>query len=584
MNVNNPLLRTYTKFLGTKKETNLEKVYQNNNYLVQIMKTTEKVRTEKPYKKCSKNLKNALNRLYKESRFFEDPSLNQIKLENDRFETDYKNVTKKFEMSKKFIFSDLINEYKKQNYKIPRFSPDHNIFKINPLLEQNTDKMSYFFSKEKIENVAKEKESNKIVLFLKKLNKLILALNNKNINQNFRSISVENKTLHYSQKKLKNNLKNETPKALKKQIKKLNELINDESLAEFDYKYSPKKSRFSTKLISSNVLKKFNLNKENNKNEITKAINDTFIKKRNRFSSCNITTKRISKNPNSFFAKKQISNISSESNKTKKSKAKSRIIFNEDNISQTKKTKNNHFNKLNSNPNIDYKNKENGRNINNFLLKRHLSRNYNENNNDLLLEDNGSDNISKTVRKPKFNLNFDKKNLYLSPKLPQNRLTKQIKNTPIFIKTQTAEKENNPYFLGRKKSDFKLKSRNISPFSPYSSIYSNRTDFVDYAYKKINHGDYNFEEIQEGIIKYLTEGKNMTEEESLAFIDKIKNKKNFLGELSKVITNCDLERKIEKLYLNNFMLKRIEPSLKNMKKREDLIMRLQNIYLNVENN
>ena len=51
-----------------------------------------------------------------------------------------------------------------------------------------------------------------------------------------------------------------------------------------------------------------------------------------------------------------------------------------------------------------------------------------------------------------------------------------------------------------------------------------------------------------------------------------------------MITNCDLERKIEKIYLNNFMLKRIEPSLKNMKKREDLIMRLQNIYLNVENN
>ena len=521
MNRNNPLMKTFHKPPTYKKIPNIETIYQNNHYLIQVMKKTEKMTCEKPFQEKALALKNTLRKIHTETNFYKNPLINKLKNENETFESDYKKISKKKSKSAtKYILNDLIDAYKKRNYKIPKFSSQNNIFKINPLIEENAQKMLLFFQKKgKTINVKQEKASNKIILFLNKLNRII-----KRINAQKKSGIIIQK----SEKKglLKNfinkNMKtkdNEDVIKLTKDISLLKKLLNDKSFTEFNDISSFRKSSYSLKNLN------FSRNSRN------KNYNRVPLKKK----------------------KSNTINIQSPSKKKLNSQ------YNEDNLLLPK----NKNDKKRSIP-VELS-------PNNFLISRCFTKNSNKSQKDSYFDIANSSVESKSIKKE------SEKNLINKTK--NNK--KHRKNIPIFIHTQaTKNKESdNEFFLSDKKTDFKLKTRNINLIS---SIYSNRTDFVNFAYKKVVKGKYNENEMENCIKKYLIESKDMSEEESLATINKIKKAKNYLGEDVEIkVRKSDLFKKSEKIYLNNFMIKRIEPALLKMKKGEDLMLRLQNIYSNI---
>ena len=517
MNVNNHLMKTIHKSPGLKKRPNIETIYQNNNYLIQIMKQTEKMTYEKPFKKKAVDLKNILHRVHTENNFYKNPLINTLKNENENFETEYKEIAKrKSKTSTKYILNDLINAYKKRNYKIPKFSPENNIFKINPLIEENTQKMSLFFYKKgQTINVEEEKISNKIVLFLNKLSRII-----KNINA--------------AKKTGISKSKSEKPPLFKKYINKNIKKKKSDNIGKLTEDIETIK-----KLLNTTEFSNYNSQSQNSYSlqNLNFSRNSRINKK---FSNFSVTRK-----------KSNTINIQSPKNK----KLKARISFKENILTSAK------------NKNFKKESIASESSPNNFLLN-HCNSNKSQKNPYFDIFNTSTGNKSE---KKENGRNFHRK-------------TKIIKNDhkklPIFIRTQATKKTDNDngFFLSDKKSDFKLKTRNLKLIS---SIYSNRTDFVNYAYKKAIKGKYDHNEMENCIKKYLIESKELNEEESLATINKIKNTKSCMGDVEKKVRESDLNRKLEKLYLNSFMIKRIEPKLLTMKRKEDMIFRLQNIFSSI---
>ena len=70
--------------------------------------------------------------------FEKDPKISIIKNENDTFKDKYRDLKKNNNYVSETNFNNLKDEYLKNGYKIPKFSPEkNNLFKINPLIEEN---------------------------------------------------------------------------------------------------------------------------------------------------------------------------------------------------------------------------------------------------------------------------------------------------------------------------------------------------------------------------------------------------------------------------------------------------------------
>ena len=50
------------------------------------------------------------------------------------------------ENTKNISLKDLMIHYQKSGYKIPNLDFDHNLFKVNPLIEENSNKMTNYFA------------------------------------------------------------------------------------------------------------------------------------------------------------------------------------------------------------------------------------------------------------------------------------------------------------------------------------------------------------------------------------------------------------------------------------------------------
>ena len=85
--------------------------------------------------------------------------------------------------------------------------------------------------------------------------------------------------------------------------------------------------------------------------------------------------------------------------------------------------------------------------------------------------------------------------------------------------------------------------------------------------------------------KYLNEVECRTNDETNYIISKYnyKNLKNNLEEIEKCIQKSELDRKTERIYLNNFISRRVANSLKTMKEKENQISRLNKIASTIEN-
>jgi hypothetical protein len=220
------------KKINYKKLTlDVENLYKNDFNLQKTIAQTNKVRHNNKSLEIRKNkLKELVTEINNEYQLNRDPSKKILHDDNINFHNEYelfnKTTNKK---DTKIIFKDLVKLYNLKGYRIPNFSiNDHNLFKINALLETNTDLISNGFLEQQISK-KRDAGSDKIIKYLKKLGFILSAKmsNDANLQKML--------TKKFKMPKFKVFINDEDKvKDLKEKIEILNKLINLIELEELD--------------------------------------------------------------------------------------------------------------------------------------------------------------------------------------------------------------------------------------------------------------------------------------------------------------------------------------------------------------
>ena len=166
------------KHINYKKLTlDIDDLYKNDFNLQKTIAQTKKIRHNNKSLEIRKNkLKELVTEINNEYQLNRDPSKKILHDNNVNFHNEYelfnKTTNKK---DTKTVFKDLVKLYNSKGYRIPNFSiNDHNLFKINALLETNTDLISNGFLEKQISK-KKDAGSDKIIKYLKKLGLILSA-------------------------------------------------------------------------------------------------------------------------------------------------------------------------------------------------------------------------------------------------------------------------------------------------------------------------------------------------------------------------------------------------------------------------
>jgi hypothetical protein len=542
MEVGNLSIKEYNrKLLKNRKRINLEKKYETDNYLIKTIRRTKKTISDLSSKELENNLKYVLKKIYREGKLLNDPTIKAITKENNSFKSEYTKLMEKFQNSTLITFHDLISLYKNKGYKIPNLNSEHNLFRVNPLIEENTNKISYYFLTQQNVTTKKDVLLSKSLLFLLKLNELIGKNNNNNETKKIRRKSVQNKSTMIS-KKINPNEKKEN---LKKSIRRIKNLIND-------YLKNERKESQESNIYNSKIN---NLSANTNSQKLAKT---SKILDYNNLTSRNVTNNNLNilslternNNYNDSLRFSEQNNYLKNDNTPKsnilnKSKeAKSYVQFKKINELVNKKNENNSVKSFKN-----YSDKKNYKNegiYNNNFTDRNKG-------------------IRRNLNLKMFSQTMNFKKLCRLEKRTQ-------KNLPLFIRTQTIEKNSNKCY------NIEPRNRNYL----YSPSFTNKTEFFNFANNRLKKGK--FDDIDVYVKKYLNEIESRTNDETNYIISKYnyKNFKNNLDEIEKYIQKSELDRKTERIYLNNFISRRIGNSLKSMKEKENQISRLNKIASTLE--
>ena len=542
MEVGNLSIKEYNrKLLKNRKRINLEKKYETDNYLIKTIRRTKKTISDLSSKELENNLKYVLKKIYREGKLLNDPTIKAITKENNSFKSEYTKLMEKFQNSTLITFHDLISLYKNKGYKIPNLNSEHNLFRVNPLIEENTNKISYYFLTQQNVTTKKDVLLSKSLLFLLKLNEFIGKNNNNNETKKIRRKSFQNKSTMIS-KKINPNEKKEN---LKKSIRRIKNLIND-------YLKNERKDSQESNIYNSKIN---NLSANTNSQKLAKT---SKILDYNNLTSRNVTNKNLNilslternNNYNDSLRFSEQNNYLKNDNTPKsnilnKSKeAKSYVQFKKINELVNKKNENNSVKSFKN-----YSDKKNHKNegiYNNNFTDRNKG-------------------IRRNLNLKMFSQTMNFKKLCRLEKRTQ-------KNLPLFIRTQTIEKNSNKCY------NIEPRNRNYL----YSPSFTNKTEFFNFANNRLKKGK--FDDIDVYVKKYLNEIESRTNDETNYIISKYnyKNLKNNLDEIEKYIQKSELDRKTERIYLNNFISRRIGNSLKSMKEKENQISRLNKIASTLE--
>ena len=105
-----------------------------------------------------------------------------------------------------------------------------------------------------------------------------------------------------------------------------------------------------------------------------------------------------------------------------------------------------------------------------------------------------------------------------------------------------------------------------------------KSKFLNKTYMKLKKG--NYDSVEDLMHKYLKDIKKLDKNEYDDLMNKYnyKNFRNNIIELNMKVGNNKIRNKIEKIYSNNHIFKRISTSLNNMKEEEINIDRLEKMY------
>ena len=582
------------KLIDAKKFTlDIDKIYKNDFNLIKIIAQTKKMRhNNKTLEVRKNNLKELMAEINNEYQLNSNPTRRSLHDSNTNFHNEYELFNKRTnKKDTKIIFKDLVKLYKSKGYRIPNFSiKNHNLFKINPLLEANTDMISNGLLENQMSK--KSDDSEKIIKYLKKLGIILSGKmsNDSNLQKNLMK--------KFNLPKFKVIINDEdSVEVLKKKIEILTNLINTNALAKLDEKKKKKYKNISRQnsyaSMNYNPNKRYLLNKEKHPTSRRPSnYNNRVLKMR---------TNREKPKDFNFFQERKNSNESSMSNvsytsnnfqmkKCSRDKSSESLSkgYNFTNyaggailaLSKTPKGINipvidfNKIKKRDSNGSI-MSIYENRQNIN---LPNNLSCKYNN-----ILSMNNI-NSSKNNNKIFYYNGNTSNNAHFGINLKQSQKG-QNNRYPFFIKTQSNNESNNSNFSdeffidGKSPRDvnkifFTLKDgkkKDDSVQYPYTS----RNEFIHFAFNKFQKR--NISNAEKYIKNYLNKVKGYDNEKIEIFVNDIydKNIKNNIKELEKQITDNDLYSKTERLYLNSHLIKRIRPLLSTMGERDKMIHRLE---------
>ena len=619
---NKVIMKAYKEIKKEYKQIDVEKEYENDNYLIQTLKRTAKSKYNKDIIDLENNIKNLLKHIYHEIQLQSDPKVKKVKDENDLFQRDYKSISDNFQKSSKIIFKDIIAQYNLKGYKLPDITCEHNLFKINALIEENNNKLDYILREDK-KNKKTDKDRNiamKTLAYLKKLNILINILLSKEENKTKRLSRLSVPKFKVKKKK------NETIGELKNSINKLKLLIKTSETMNVERKKRlsllfKRKSTFGgnnnhnkLNIIKSRNSKEssgINLNYNDNKNITEEGLSDSEneIEKKNKtkYESSNVLLVRQNTNKSN---KSIITNITNEAiiengKKRKEDTLNSIKSDTNNNILTSKnckklislKKKSIHFINIKTDKDKDKINITNEgeksmkiydkkkKSYSNLFsrLKMHSFFNNNINNKYLSTYTNTFSSSLKKYKTLKNTKKLTVSNVQTSKQLHRcfDNYLQTTKNpklkTSFFLKTQSLEKKNlsrnRNYYLSQNKTNTIDKSQKII----LNRRFKTQEEYLETTYKRLKKG--NYENLEELIRKYLREIKQLDTDDINFLIShyNYKNMKINLAELNSKINEDDIEKKTEKIYFNNHSIKRILPLLNAMKEKEISIDRFEKI-------
>ena len=542
---------------GSKKRltVNIENVYENDYKLMKIISRTKEMRNNNhSLTERKNNLKNLMQKIYDDENNESGKGLHE---NNQNFHNEYNLFNKrKSKKETKIIFKDLVKLYKSRGYRIPNFSiNEHNLFKINPLLEGNTTTISNGLMVNQL--LKKNDESEKVISYLRKLGGLLSEkLSNDDFDKNFKKFKIVKPKYLNEEDSVEN---------LKKQIEILINLINTNALDKLD---EPKKVNFNSYSRQSSLKSiKYKSNKK------------LLYLNNQRYSTSRRNTKISNKNLNNILTDRRVSTESSVTNESVLSKLKKMK-------SGYEKSSDNVYKVLNFNNNIQVKNpSKTPKDLKIPTLNLQVINQKREENS----KNNFNNRI--TPKKPKF-ASEKLNNIFINDlKTPKNNKLNWNRNSIMNIKKNLMSPlvEVNLRHL----STVKNYSNNISSMSdePYDSNnqttkkknmscypYSNRNEFINFAYYKFSKKGVN--NCENYIKNYLNKVQGYNDDEVDHFFKTIydKNMKVNLKELENQVTENNIYSKTERLYLSNHLIKRIRPTLKNMNEKDKIILKLEKIF------
>jgi hypothetical protein len=248
--------------------------YNKDKYLFRIIDETKTVKKVKPYLDSENDLREILTNIKNELNSTKEPKIRNLKTANEEFSKNYKKITKKKNnLGPEDNFRDIIEEYKEKRYQIPNLTVQHNIFKMNPLIEDNDDKMyeglySQFVSH--TESNRGKKVAFKTINYLKRLKNIVekkIFEIHKNKKENITIKPIQEIVTMPVIKVKGNKIKEESKREILEKIKILLELIKDEPLKDYTKSHltkTPKKYKINKCNYPNRNIYKPNTSRNNN--------------------------------------------------------------------------------------------------------------------------------------------------------------------------------------------------------------------------------------------------------------------------------------------------------------------------------
>ena len=508
-----------------------------------------------------KNLENSLSKItYKFNRI----KVSKLRNENQNFSNEYNSFSKKHFKTIGLLIKDLSDTYNNKGYQIPNLQ--NNLFKINPLLENRTNKiyLSYLSTlSQKESNKKKLYNSNKPIKYMKKLENIISPdTDNKEKKKTKAHMVSKRKNI---KKRYKTNVKEKKrTQILNNSIKSLINLINN-NMSNIDNQSYIKKRNKSEVVIKKNKIYNAgifndikNLHIDGQKNLSNSNIKKNNSDKKTIMSNYSInhendliyknyfksTKKLIIPKLNGLFPLNSINKISNEgndtlylktercTNKTKQYILNTPRILKKPNLSNEKSNnKTKAFSITNENSSLSYRSRV-------------------EN--------------SKTKESPYYKINEFTINSYKS-----NTSNKFNQTTGKRSKYTSSNKINKKENLNRR---IPLEFKISSPKKLFKNDDDTKEKNINEIYKLFNNC--NIKDSKNNIKLYLSKTKQLNENEINEIMTKYSYENNNLNlqELQKLINEKKISNKIFKLYLNNNDYNRIEPLLKTLNEKDEKIM------------